>query len=242
MRRTHQGPVSVVPVFRGEFGLKLRFHVPYVYALGAVPVVEIEEGEEALYPLAREWRIVPRAKDDSRHGGPGRLYPIQRFQPEPHVSQKIKADVVICPRKRAYGAEKNWPHWDTLTDLPNAFAAGAPDSSYDLSIPRAWDFWRFLDASIEAMRSCRLVIATDAGLAHLAVLCGAPLLLITYRGLVAPGPVIDSGGHVVRSEYWPVKLQDYYLEANHLNAPIETIDGWEYPERVRSRALEILCA
>jgi hypothetical protein len=234
----------IVPAFRGELGLKIRYHVPWVYAKGPGHVVEIEEGEEALYPLAAEWRIVPRNQDDSRHGGPGRLQPQKRFVPEPYVRQGITADLVLCPRKRNYGSSKNWNVWPWLAlqlevDGFNVFAAGAPDSSYDVACPRAWDYPRFLDASIEAMRSARLVIATDAGLAHLAVLCGAPLLLITHRGLVAPGPVTDSKGRVFRPEYWPVRLQEYYRDANHTGSPIEAVDGWMHPERVLEKAKEM---
>lgn len=245
--KTPADPDIPVPVFRGEFGLKIRYHVPHVYALGP-RIVEIEEGEEALYPLAREWRIVPRALDDSRHGGPGRYPREVRFQPVPHVVQGVAADVVICPRWRRYGAAKNWRYWPSIAnwlrmDGYRVFAAGAPDSSGISGMGGcacAWEFDRFLDASIEALRSCRLCIATDAGLAHLAVLCGTPLLLITYRGLVAPGPVIASNGRIAEHEYWPCKLQEYYHSANHMNAPIVTVDGWEHPERVRQTAREMM--
>jgi hypothetical protein len=165
--------------------------------------------------------------------------PEARFLPAPHVPQGIRARVVICPRERRYGSAKNWPHWHMFEDLPGVFAAGAPDSSYDVQCPRAWDYARFLDASVEAMRGARLVVATDAGLAHLAVLCGAPLLIITHRGLVAPGPVLDPSGRAMQSAYWPVRLDEYYLSANHTGSPIETVDGWERPERVLERVFQL---
>lgn len=226
----------IIRAWPGEFGLKVRYHVPQAYALGAGHVIEIEEGEEALYPLAAEWRVVPRAADRKRHGRPPTLGPERRFIPEPHVRQGVAADVVICPRRREYGSAKNWPHWQALAGLPGAFAAGAPDSSEDVDCPRAWDYGRFLDASIEAMRGARLVVATDAGLAHLAVLCGAPLLLITHRGRVAPGPVINSRGRVAQTRYWPVRLDEYYHAANHTGSPIATIDGWDDPDAVAEAA------
>lgn len=230
---------GVVKVPRCELGLKVRYVVPHVAALGPV-VVEHESGEDALFPFARERRIVPRVHDDTRQKGPGIRFPQKRFIPEPYVRQNIRADVVIAPRKRQHGASKNWPHWEALTDLPGVFAAGAPDSSYDVQIPRAWDYDRFLDASIEALRSSRLCIATDAGIAHLAVLCGTPLLLITYRGLVSPGPVVSAEGNVIQKAYWPVKFEEYFAKANHTNAHIEMLDGWENPERVLQRAREIM--
>jgi hypothetical protein len=127
-----------------------------------------------------------------------------------------------------------------LAELPGAFAAGAPDSSYDVDCPRAWDHARFNDAAIEALRSARLCIATDSGNAHLAVLCGTPLLLVTYRGLIAPGPVLDERGRAMQPAYWPVRYQQYYAAANHTGSPIEMIDGWEHPLRVVRRAMNIL--
>lgn len=232
----------MIPAFRGEFGLKVRYHVPRVYALGEGHVIQIEQGEEALYPLAAEWRYLPRARDEDRHGpgatAPGKVE--KRFVPKPFVAQDVKADVVICPRWRKYGNGKNWKHWEDLCELPGAFAAGAPDSSAEVSCERAWDYNRFLDASIEAMVGARLCVATDAGLAHLAVLCGTPLLLITYRGLVAPGAVLDSEGRPHEKAYWPVKLEEYYLKANHTGSPIVLVDGWDYPKRVIEKAYGML--
>lgn len=235
---------NVIPGYFGEFGLAIRYFIPHVAALCSLGryTVEIEEGQEALYPFAAEWKIMPRPHDDERNQGPGERFPQKRFVPEPHIRQGIKCDVVIAPRKRNHGSAKNWPHWEALTELPNVFAAGAPDSSYDLQVPRSWDYARFLDASIEAIRSARLVIATDAGLAHLAVLCGTPLLMVTYRGLVAPGPVEDAHGHRFQEAYWPCKWEEYYTSVNHTGTHLEMIDGWERPERVLRRAKEIIGA
>lgn len=232
-------PDGFVRAYRGELGLAIRYWYPHLAALGPV-AVEVEEGHEALVPFAREVCVVPRVHDDTRQKGPGIRFPQKRFVPDPHMWQGITADVVICPRLRRHGPSKNWPHWESLTELPGVFAAGAADSSYDVRVPRAWDFPRPLDASIEAIRSARLVIATDAGLAHLAVLCGTPLLLITYRGLVSPGPVVSAEGRTIQAAYWPVKFAEYYEAANHTNAPLEMIDGWERPEAVLTRAKELL--
>lgn len=232
-----------VRAWRGEFGLKVYSHVPQVYALCQREpcVVEIEEGEQALYPAAESWEIVDRADDDTRYGAPPDLgVEPERFAAEPHVKQVDGSpDVVICPRKRSYGSEKNWHEWPHLASKlksygVSVYAAGAPDSSMDVPCHRAWEYERFLDASIEMIRAADLVVATDAGLAHLAVLCGADLLLVTHRGRVAPGPVITSSGDVASSEYWPVKMHRY-REANHTGSRIETVDGWTNPERVLER-------
>jgi hypothetical protein len=244
----------MIPAFRGEFGLMLRFHVPVVYAMGAGHTIEIEGGNEALYPLASEWKIVQRIREDSapgasaargRIGRPKIRGPERRFQPVPHIPQGISADVVIAPRRRNYVACKNWQHWpDVARSLMDAglrvFAAGVADAS-DTRVPcdAGWNYARPLDASIEAMRSARLVVAACSGPAHLAVLCGTPLLLMTYRGNVAPGPRYSSHGRRL-PDFGPVKMQQYYYDANHTGSLIRDLDGWEHPEKMSATALELL--
>jgi len=244
---------TVLP-WRGEFGLGIRYHVPTTYALDGPYRVLIEPGMEALYPGAAEHIEVPRRHDDARAGDPYRTDGTflaamraewgecvapkkgdteRRFVPQPFVRQAVgDVDIVVCPRGRRYGASKNWPHWDELVEWLggkgfSVFAAGAPDSSQRVDSRCAWTYSRFLDASIEAMLRARLVIATDAGLAHLAVLCGRPLLLITCNGLVAPGPVTDEHGHVFRPAYWPVKRGEYYDAANHQRSPLVIWPHWD---------------
>src|SRR5690606_34523471 len=123
----------------------------------------------------------------------------------------------------------------------NVFAGGSAAASYDVPCAKAWDYERALDATIEAMRTARLVIATDAGLAHLTMLCGVPLLMIAHaEGLVAPGPAADETGRVMDEEYWPIKI-DRYREGNHTGAPLEVVNhGWLEPDRVLRRALATL--
>ena len=252
-----EGVGRVIEAFRGEFGLMVRYHVPVVYAMGPGHVIEIEQGNEALYPLAAEWRVVPRTAEDTPEasrarsgiGRPRLKGPEKRFVPEPHVPQGVSADVVIAPRMRHYGASKNWRHWpllaEGLTDKGlKVFAGGTRDTSDTrVRCAAAWDHERSLDATIEAIRSARLVIATDAGIAHLAVLCGARLLLLTHRGMVAPGPVVDSSGRTVASDYWPVRMDEYYHAANHMGSPIECAPyAWDDPEAVLDRAAQILGA
>ena len=260
--------MDIVVPCRGEFGLKIRYHVPAVHAMEGPKIVYMEPGEECLYPSATELRTVLPIEDDMRRGTHPRgdwnyirelreqlhrenplasviqthpKMPEARFVPEPFIPQGLRdIKVVICPRGRRYGAAKNWPHWEALTDLPGVFAAGAPDSSLDLQVPRAWDHARFLDASVEAIRQASLVIATDAGLAHLALLCGTPLLLITHQGLVAPGPVLDPDGREMEPHYWPVRLSTYYHPANHCNVPIVVWEWWDDPEGVKRMAESLL--
>ena len=251
--------MNVVLPLRAEFGLKLWWFVPAVHAIDGPKVVYIEPGEEALYPSADHLIEVDRQRDSlrrnrymrdadfvrkiERHAAvtfpgaelvkPDGHWPRKRFVPRPFMPQGVTADVVVCPRKRAYGAEKNWPHWVALTEGLraeglNVFAGGVEDSSFWVPCARAWDYGRGTDATIEAILAARLVVATDAGLAHLAVLCGRPLLMITHgEGIVAPGPVSDEHGHEMEPAYWPVKLERY-TEANHTGSPISVIyHAWE---------------
>jgi len=259
-------PPSVIPALRAEFGMLVWWHVPAVHAVSGRKIVFIEPGMEALYPSAEEWLVIDRQDDSKRRNRyardaeyvermeraamrdipgcqivkPDAKWPKKRFIPEPHVTQDISCDIVVCPRKRQYGSEKNWEHWPELTLRLRAkgydvFAGGAPDSSYDVDCEKAWDYDRPLDATIEAMLSADLVVATDAGLAHLAVLCGRPLLMITHaNGIVAPGPVTDEHGTVMEPEYWPVKIERY-REANHTHSPIRLLhDSWYSTEPVLS--------
>src|SRR6185295_15192661 len=114
-----EGLIVVLP-FRGEFGLKVRYHIPAVYALNSV-IVCAESGEEALYPRAREFVEVARNNDDCRRHSyamdrdflnqlipklerryphaqfieTNRNMPEERFVPEPTVRLGLKPDVVV---------------------------------------------------------------------------------------------------------------------------------------------------
>lgn len=262
--------MKVILPCRWEFGLKLIGHVPAVHAIRP-DVCYIERGEQALYPSAARWIEVDRQEDDRRRNNyakdsgtsafeavararfpnaeilkPEHGWPKKRFVPEPFMEQLpgLAVDVMVCPRMRSYGAEKNWPHWVDLTRRLMAeglkvFAGGAADSSYDVPCPKAWDYERELDATIEAMHAARLVVATDAGLAHLAVLCGRPLLMITHAdGLVAPGSVNDEHGRAMEPAYWPVKMHRY-REANHTGSSIVVVKhAWDDPDLVLTRTME----
>ncbi len=251
--------MKVILPLRAELGLKVWWFVPAVHALEGERVVYIEPGEQALFPSANTWLEVERQEDSLRRNRyardaefvawavkdarerfgpeveilkPDAGWKRKRFVPKPMVRHGVSCDVMVCPRKRAYGSSKNWPEWEALVQRLCAsglrvFAGGAPDSSYAVDCERAWDYERFLDATIEAMLSARLVVATDAGLANLAVLCGKPLLMITHgEGIVAPGPSSDENGKVMDKEYWPVHI-DRYKEANWLNSSIALLyDAW----------------
>ena len=271
--------IAVAP-FRAELGIMIRYHVPAVYALPRPLVVCHEPGLEALYPDCKRI-LVPSRQDDARYYSDEafigewtarlrREYsdvrtidrnaanPEKRFVPKPYAWQIWRTwrgrggiDFVICPRRRKFGAGKNWNGWSHVSrslreEGRTVFAAGAKETSFT-NVPHddaAWNYARPLDASIEAMRQARLVIATDTGLAHLALLVGVPLLLIgSSGGLVAPGPATDDAGKVVAPKFWPVRMNEYYHKANHKNVRIVFMpNGWEAPREVARRAMQLVHA
>lgn len=263
--------MKILLPYRGEFGIKVWWYVPRVHAIPGEKIVYGEEGEAALYPSVVEFIGVPRKVDGRRRNGYDRdldfvtriegearirfgpdvqmvkvskTFPQARFVPQPtEVYGLGEIDLVLCPRRRDYGASKNWIHWEWLAKELQAqgiriFAAGVKDSSFHLDCPAAWDYRIPLDATLEAFHSSKAVVATDAGLAHLAVLSGSPLLMITHdRGLVAPGPSSDENGRVMDKSYGEVKIERY-REANHTGSEITLLyHAWDDPGRVLRAAL-----
>jgi hypothetical protein len=230
-----------VPAVHAIPGPKVVYHEPgeeaFFPSATELVVVERQKDELRRNRYARDADYVARMIAHAmEHYGPSAEilkpephWPKKRFVPEPTVKQGLSPEVVICPRFRTYGPAKNWESWLSLSMLLQAwgldtFAAGAPDSSFDeVACPAAWDYVRYFDASLEAILNAKLVVATDAGLAHLAVLCGTPLLMITHgEALVAPGASTDEKGRDMDPEYWPVKLERYE-EANHRGSEIRVL-------------------
>lgn len=250
---------------RWEFGWIVMAHAPQVYADDGEKVVICEPSLEALYPGACGYVHCDVLDDDHRRshveheymreltGRLKRSYPEAKFvQPDKNAARRYfipmpyqrqgvgEYDVVVCPRKRQYGSDKNWPWWSVITNgLRDAgcsvFAAGARHASYRVNCECAWDYERCLDATIEAMLRCKVVVATDSGLAHLAVMCGRPLILISHRdGLVAPGH--DDCGR----PYWPIHM-DRFKQENHTDSPIYLLkDAWNDYDMVMERAMSFL--
>jgi hypothetical protein len=237
-------PRTVVLPNRGEFGLKICFHATAVHALGTPDLVIHEPGEEILYPRAQRTIEISPAKDDARRGMQERdpvvansvenvfrtAYPksrqvvtddkLHRSKFTPLLQSKKQYDVVICPRLRNYGGGKNWPYWNSITDQLgelglNLFGAGKKNTSMPVDCDGAWEYSNPLEASMMAMQSSKVVLCTDSGLAHLAAMCGAKILMIVDGDdLVAPG-------------YWPVKIDRFE------GADLTMIcDGWSNPDKV----------
>ena len=225
--RSVRPPRKVVLPNRGEFGLKICYHAPAVHAIGTPDMVIHEPGEAILYPRAQQTIEISPAKDDMRQGMKERdsvvaesvqnvllgAYPTtQQIRTNDKCRRvafrawagdlPVTPDVVICPRKRDYGSEKNWPHWQTVAEeLTKAgllvFSAGEKATSCETLGDAASRYNNALVASMAAMQTAKLVVCTDSGLAHLAAMCGAKILMIVDgEDRVAPG-------------YWPVKRERF---------------------------------
>lgn len=220
------------------------WHVPSVNNIKDEKIVCCEIGEEALFPGAVKHIVVDRRDDSKRreylyfdmdfieqcktsllkeYPNAEFVYPLKSkrkyFVPSPLKIYNIKYDIVICPRRRKYGKAKNWKHWHKLSEKLekdfSIFAAGSPDSSFEINCCSAWDYDRYLDASIEAIINSKIVITTDNGLAFLSLLCGKDICLISHSdGRTAPG-------------YRKINKRRYD-RINHTNADIDIIDdSWK---------------
>lgn len=237
-------PRTVVMPNRGEFGLKICYHVPAVHALGTPDLVIHEPGEKVLYPRAQKTIEISPANDDDRRGMKERNEVVAesvgnvfsgayrssrqmvtddkspRAQVKPLVSADTHYDVVLCPRLRQYGNGKNWIWWPEIAEEfeelgLRVFAAGDRATSWEMPCSAAWEEPDALIASLAAMQNCKIVLCTDSGLAHLAAMCGAKILMIVDgEDKVAPG-------------YWPVKRERFE------GADLTMIEnGWPSPDSV----------
>ena len=239
--------------YRSEFGLVCMFHAPQVYACKEEKAVVIARGMEALYPdcqyiyvedrpdedkrandkeFARQWKHENRKK----YKGAEFVYFSNRAEKEYFTPESTcKLDkylagerVAICARGREYGPDKNWSHWAKLVACLHQGGVGIVsigdcDTSQHLGCYTCWG----LDAAIAHLKRASLCLTTDCGVAHLAVMCGTPLAMISH----ADGIVAD-GHDDVGKPYWPIKMERFGAE-NHLNSPIDIIKyAWQSHEPV----------
>jgi hypothetical protein len=154
------------------------------------------------------------------------------FTVMPPCVESCATDILICPRKKDNSSpHRNWNGWDRLyAHLVNAghrvVAVGKKDQSGDcITAPWIHD----LDHIASAMTKTKLVVATDAGLAHLAILLRVPLAVIwgTPVGVI-PGQSYEKGCHK-RMEH-------------QKRSPVWHIEGgWEDVEKTQSEVKAILC-
>lgn len=188
-------------------------------------------------------RIVLPNQDASREYFVPRPYKLPAKHAQFLFHRRTRPEVVLCPRKREYGSDKNWPCWDFVAESlrstgVRSFSVGHPESSYSMEgFPSAWtpDEGRYLDVTIAAMNQADVVVATDNGLAHLAMMCGKPVFMVSYKnGLVSPGT--DDVG----KPYWPIKRHRYDRE-NHRDAPFEIVPhSWRNPHKIVQAVLGFL--
>jgi len=145
--------------------------------------------------------------------------------------------VAICPRKRRYGEAKNWDKWPTLVMALETMGIktaviGSQETSYacDSATLTGWHHGlgkRSLDIALQVMHHATVVVATDSGLAHLAVQAGRPLLMVTDNKRTAPG-------------YQNVVFKRYDME-NHTHSSVRYIDGWTRLKHMYEVIYDTLC-
>jgi len=112
------------------------------------------------------------------------------FVPRPQHAFDFPEDaypeVLLAPRHRKHGAHRNYEHWPEVCAGVQGFASvgllGTAEASLDLggvaTEHKVWNHADNLTATLNFLKHCRLCVTTDSAMAHLAVLCGAPLAVI----------------------------------------------------------------
>ncbi len=181
---------------------------------------EVTAALKAQYPQAECIKLAWKDKADDE------------FQIEVSPQPCLVTDVLICPRKKDNSSpHRNWTGWQelclNLQKSGNIVAAiGRDQDSEDLGlVSRIKD----LEAIAAHMLKTRLVVATDSGLAHLAILLRVPLVVIwgTPVGVI-PGQPYEKGCHA-RMEH-------------QKRSPVWHIEGgWESPAKAFNEVNKILC-
>lgn len=245
----------------GEFGHKILTGIRCVHwHKASEKIVCCTESERVLYPSAtgffHDWTEPPHVCDAKRGGSgfsPVSLWPqiVARFpnhmpivqgglsfaeeiipiHPEERIPFRpkfrgLRADVAISVRHRQYCPVRNWQHYQQLADAIRAagytFAViGDKRTSYDLDGQTHHSGDYDTDAAIELLQNCDLFIGTDSGPSHLASTVGSRMLLFRE---VASG------------------TRDFFPRMEKVNpGRIDVVsDGWENPEAVIDRALQLL--
>jgi ADP-heptose:LPS heptosyltransferase len=149
-----------------------------------------ELSDELTYEFGKSTIHMPHLKKRT----PVVKQPGWKFDIKPQKTFGISCDIAIAPRFRDYASGKNWAHWpelaEKLSDAGYSVASlGVKDFSADCpSVDiRSWDYPGGLDSDIELLQNCKLLICTDAGIAHLGALAGAPMTVIYDQDGILPG-------------------------------------------------------
>lgn len=108
------------------------------------------------------------------------------FVPQSKHNLGLKADVVICPRRRTVDEHRNWKHehWQMLVNELarrniSVAVCGAVNTTFILDnvVHKSYDYID-VDSDVELMNNAKIVIAQESGLAYLSYLCKRPTLII----------------------------------------------------------------
>lgn len=110
-----------------------------------------------------------------------------KFVPTLFSGDLQQCEVVLCCRKRVHVPERNWNHWNWLSNsimirtLKTVGIIGQRETSADVS---ACEYgWMHpigpLSGAIEMLSHCKLYIGTDTGPTHLAALMNIPILMFS---------------------------------------------------------------
>lgn len=151
------------------------------------------------------------------------------FRPQPvtelAMGRGAWPEVLIAPRYREHGAHRNYQHWAQLYSLLvgaglGVGLLGVESSSIDMPGCRPeWKAWSYddnLSATLCLMKHARAVVTTDSGIAHLAVLAGAPL------GVIYDGPGVEAG-----KPEWPWAFD--HMKTHAVNDCYPIIGAWRNP-------------
>ena len=155
--------------------------------------------------------------------------PQHNFVPVPRgKAPKRCPDILVAPRFRQHGAHRNYQHWHEVIDNLEILGfkvglLGTKETSVDRpGLPgdlKAWESPDNLGITLHWMRKAKLVLCTDSGIAHLAVLAGAPLKVI-YG---APG--VEAG-----KEEWHWAFD--HMKAHSVAHCEPILGGWDDPVTV----------
>lgn len=124
----------------------------------------------------------------------GKTWFEDHFPITPVIDRNLNVDIVIAPRNRELGPDRNWPedYWITMLSAIEkagySYAiSGAKDSSYDFSGAK-YRTWEFPDASaeIELLQKCKMFVGLNSGVSHLACFLKCPSMIMFRGGWTNP--------------------------------------------------------
>ncbi len=143
--------------------------------------------------LDRVFALVPPGADLLRPLG-AQPHERQTFRKFGEQRQELSTDILIHPRGRGHGADRNWSreNWERLLALLSPMGLrvgciGLTSATQELSGAFVEMRNRPLSETVDLMASTRLVVGPSSGPMHLASLCGTPHLVWTDRTRYARG-------------------------------------------------------